>query len=131
MNPATIISAIDASPLNRGLRGVDWVADQRNVSVVDGADVTLFDYEAPGVYQVHVLFDNARGRAAIEKVRAAFRHIFDTGAELVFGLVPIFRRDVKWLARQAGMKFVGTRMTDCGRVEVYVLPREMLQRTVQ
>jgi hypothetical protein len=129
---AHIISdAINGSPLNCGLRGEDWVANGQNISVVDGRDVTLFDFESPGVYQVHVLFDEARGRAAIEKVKAAFRHIFESCAEVVFGMVPSFRRDVAWLARQTGMKFSGTRMTDCGPCDLYVLPATIWKRSVQ
>lgn len=131
LHETVISNAINASPLNRGLRGEDWVSDTRNISVVDGTDVILFDFESPGIYQVHVLFDEARGRSAIEKVGAAFRHIFESGAEIVFGMVPIFRRDVKWLARRVGMKFVGTRVTDCGVCELYVLPRETWKRTEQ
>lgn len=124
-----IIAAIDASPLNRGLKGVDWAADKRNVPVVNGADVTLFDFEAPGIYQVHFLYES-RGRAAIEQARGAFRHLFDMGAELIFGMVPVFRREVKWLARQIGGRFVGTRATDCGDCELYVLSRDMWKRNL-
>lgn len=130
MHHDTVISSINASPLNRGLKGEDWVSDERNISVVDGADVTLFDFESPGVYQVHFLYES-RGRAAIEQAKIAFRHLFEMGAEIIFGLVPAERRDVAWLARQIGGKFAGMRETNCGPCEIYVLPRDIWKRSVQ
>lgn len=130
MSLDTIIHAIDDSPLNRGLRGTDWVADERNIPVVDGEDVTLFDYESDGVYQVHFLY-KSRGRKAIEQVKAAFRRMFESGAEIIFGLAPDFRRDVKWLARQVGGRFAGRHATDCGPCEIYILTKAEWKRQLQ
>ena len=47
------------------------------------------------------------------------------GADLIFGLVPDFRRDVKLLARWVGMKSAGIRMTDEGPCELFVLSAPM------
>jgi hypothetical protein len=120
-----IIAAIDASPLNRGLSGSAWLATEGNVPVVIGDDIALFDYEDTGIYQAHVLFVS-RGRAAVASFRESFRQMFESyGADLIFGLVPDFRRDVKLFARWAGMKFIRTRETSEGPCELFVLSKEM------
>jgi hypothetical protein len=121
----TIINAIDASPLNRGLSGAAWIEHGGNVPIVMGDDIALFDDEGDSIYQVHVLFVS-RGRAAVASLREALRQMFENyGADLIFGLVPDFRREVKLLARWAGMKFVRTRETSEGLCELFVLSKEM------
>jgi hypothetical protein len=58
-----IAEAIDTAPLNRGLKGADWLARPGNVPVTfDNGDIALFDYEGDGVYQVHFLFQSRGGR---------------------------------------------------------------------
>lgn len=124
-----IIQAIDASPLNRGLSGADWLAVESNVPIVIGNDVALFDNEGDSVYQVHFLFA-ARGRVAVASAKESFRQMFERyGADLIFGLVPDFRRDVKMLARLAGGKYVGKRDTIDGVCELFVLSKEMWSET--
>lgn len=129
-NPA-IIHAINTSPLNRGLRGEDWVADLRNIAVTIGEDIALFDFEAPGTYQVHILY-GSRGVRALNRIREAFRQMFtEHAADVIFALVPDFRRDVKMMARWTGMEFIGARETDCGPCDLFVLPRATWKRSLQ
>lgn len=128
-----IIEAIDQAPLNRGLSGAVWLASPGNIPVTfDNGDVALFDYEGDRTYQVHFLF-KSRGREAIDHAREAFRTMFvDHGTELIFGLVPDFRRDVKLLARWIGGKFAGKRDTSEGVCELFVLSNIMyFKDTVQ
>jgi hypothetical protein len=117
-----VAEAIDNSPLNRGLSGAVWLASAGNIPVAfDNGDIALFDHEGGRDYQVHFLFQS-RGREAIEHARESFRIMFTQhDAELIFGLVPDFRRDVKLLARWAGGKFAGKRTTSEGVCELYVL----------
>lgn len=126
LTPEIVAAAIDRAPLNRGLRGADWLASKGNVPVSFGnGDIALFDDEGDGNYEVHVLFVS-RGREAIEHVRKAFQIMFaEYGAKLIFGMVPAFRRDVKLLARWTGCKFVGQRQTSQGPCELYVLSNSM------
>lgn len=127
MNAHTqIIEAIDTSPLNRGLRGADWLAFEGNIPITfPNGDIALFDWEGDGTYQVHFLFVS-RGREAINNAKEAFRQMFvDHGAEVIFGLVPDFRRDVKLLARWIGGKYVGKRETSEGLCELFVLSNVM------
>lgn len=129
MSATAIINAIDESPLNRGLRGVDWVADSRNVPIVHGDDIALFDYESPGIFQIHVLFESSRGRGAVERVNDALDAMFrDHGAEIIFALVPDFRRDVKMMARWTGFHYAGKRSTDCGICELFTITKAQWQK---
>jgi hypothetical protein len=125
MREQTIIYAIDQSPLNRGLKGVDWVADPHNHAFVEGEDVVLFDYECGGVYAVHVLLES-RGRTAIDVIRRAFTDLFDQreDAKIILGMVPLFRHDVKIMARWCGMKIIARYGVGGQRVEAYGLTRD-------
>lgn len=120
-----IISAIEASPFNRGLDGVVWCDTPGNVAIVQGSDVMLFDDEGDGIYETHALLQSA-GRAAIERIRDAFNQIFtDHNARMIFGLVPFANRKTRLMARWCGMKCVGIRSTNNGPCILYVLPKDL------
>lgn len=123
---AQIIQAIETAPLNRGLKGADWLASPHNVPVTfDNGDVILFDFEEPGTYQVHVLL-KSRGRKAIEHIREGFRIMFEErGASLIFGLAPVIRPDVQLMARWTGMRSSGPRAMKHGVCELFVLSKFM------
>jgi hypothetical protein len=120
-----IIHEIDTSPMNRGLRGTDWVADPRNICLIDGDDMALFDYLAPGQYAIHLFFQS-RGRAAIEQVKKATYCMFvEHGAQMLYANVPAFRKDVDLVARLAGWRYMRTQTTEHGPVRVYLTAPEM------
>lgn len=121
-----IADAIDTAPLNRGLKGVEWLARPGNIPITfDNGDVALFDDEGDGQYEVHFLFV-CRGAKAIDHARESFKIMFEEhNAKLIFGLVPIFRRDVKLLARWVGGKSAGVRPTSEGQCELFVLSKFM------
>ena len=103
---AIIIKAIDESPLNRGLRGADWVEDPGNIAFVEAADVVLFDRDSDGIFEAHFLLQS-RGRAAIACVNRAFDMMFDQkGAEMLFGMIPTIRPDAALMARWCGATFI-------------------------
>ena len=122
----TVIRAIDQAPYNMGVSGADWLASQGNIAITfDDGGVVLFDHESRRKYQGHFLL-NAHGRRAIDQVKQAFASMFEQhGAELLFGLIPDFRRDVKMVARWAGAKAVGKRQTPYGDCELFVLSNLM------
>jgi hypothetical protein len=107
-----IISAIDASPLNAGLSGADWLDHEGNVPIVIGEDVALFDDEGDGIYQVHFLFVS-RGKAALASAKESFKQMFERyGADLIIGPRARFPRrrenarslggrKIRWQARNA------------------------------
>lgn len=120
MSAQAIINAIDRSPLNRGLRGVDWLADRQNVAIVLGEDIALFDHVGDDTFEIHLFFVS-RGRAAIDRVNEATRQMLDErGAEVLFALIPDFRRDVKLMARWCGWKLAGRRDTAQGICELFI-----------
>lgn len=126
-----IIQAIDQAPLNRGLSGAAWLASPGNIPIIfDNGDIALFDDAGDGSYEVHFLFES-RGRTAIKHARESFRRMFiNHGASLIFGMVPDHRRDVKLLARWAGGKSVGKRVTPNGLCELFVLSDIMWKGSV-
>lgn len=121
-----VIQAIEQAPYNMGLAGADWLASEGNTPITfDDGGVVLFDFEGGNTYQAHFLLV-ARGRAAVDQVRSAFRTMFEQhDAELIFGLVPDLRRDVKLVARWAGAKSAGKRNTSYGPCELFVLSNLM------
>lgn len=124
MSRETVIQAIETSPLNRGLRGVDWLDREGNIPIVLGDDVILFDHEGENTYQVHFLF-TSRGREAVASARESFRRLFEEhGAQLIFGMVPDHLPHAKIMARWAGGRFAGKRETADGTCELFVLSRD-------
>lgn len=125
-----IIEAIESSPLNCGLSGADWLAFAGNISIVKDHDVTLFDDEGGAAYQIHILYQSS-GRKAIGRAKDAFCEMFQKHhAGLIFGMVPVFQKHVKLIARWAGMKSVGIRATPEGPCELFVLSREMWKGSI-
>lgn len=125
MTPQQISSLIDNSPMNRGISGVEWIADPENfVCVSDGGSVVMFQYEAPGVYQFHWIDTQARGRKAIDDAKAAIEYaLTDKGAHLLYGLVSTARRDVLLMARWIGSTFVRNVQTPHGECALFTKTR--------
>ncbi len=131
MTQATIIAAIEQSPLNRGLNGADWLANPRNIPFVEGKDVILFDDEGFGVYHIHLLLQS-RGKAALAAIRRAITQLFcDHGASLIFGLIPVERRHVKLVGRWLNFECVGTVQRAFGLCDLFILTRDMWKAKVQ
>lgn len=125
MASEAVIKAINESPLNRGLDGADWAANPDNIAFERGKDIVLFDAEGDQVFQIHILLQS-RGAKACRVIQAAFDFMFrEHSADVIFGMVPVIRPDVKKLADRVGMKFIGPRQTEFGECELYVLSREM------
>lgn len=121
-----IIHEIDHSPLNRGLRGIDWVCDPKNIAILLNGedDLVLFDWMAPGSYVIH-LFLESSGKAAVDAVRDATTIMFlDHDAKMLTAYVPEHRKDVAVIARYAGWHYAGTRESNFGPVRVYLTAPE-------
>jgi hypothetical protein len=116
---ARIIHEIDSSPLNRGLRGIDWVADPRNVAVWEGDDLALFDYVGPGMYEGHFLFQS-RGKEAVRVAKLLTHRMFDHGAKMLIGYVPLENRKAGVIAHMAGYHYAGIKQTEYGPMMVYL-----------
>lgn len=121
-HPHEIVArAIDTAPLNRGLKGADWLASKGNIPITfENGDVALFEDAGDGVFEAHFLLVS-RGRKAIERVRETFRIMFERhGANLIFGMVPKFNDKMKLVARWAGAKSAGLRPTSEGPCELFI-----------
>lgn len=124
MTEALIMSVIDSHPLNMGVPGRDWVADPDNIAVVEGDDFTLFEGIGEGHYEIHVVYNSSRGRAAIDRVTEALDQVFHKHrASVVFGLIPRGRKDVEMLARWTGFRFLSPMFTPYGWCEKVVMTR--------
>ena len=121
-----VAATIDAAPLNRGLRGADWLASEGNIPVTFGnGDIALFDDEGDGDYEVHFLFVS-RGKEAICHARKALQIMFEEqSAKLIFGLTPVNLKHARLFNRWIGGKSAGFRMTANGLCELFVMSKSM------
>lgn len=121
---ARIIYEIDNSPLRRDKSGYEWLCEPGNVALLEDDDLALFDYLGNNQYAVHLFFES-RGRDAIERLRDFMRQMFtEYGAHMLFGYIPVERRDVAYVAAQAGAIYAGKRNTPFGPVRVYMYAPE-------
>ena len=127
MQHSHIIAAIDASPMNRGLSGAEWFAHEGNVAIEIEEDIFLFDHEGPGYYQIHFLTCEG-GKATIDRAKRAFQIMFDDhDASLLFGLVPVSRRDVAVMANRVGGIYARTVPTPFEPCRLYIVPKGRIQ----
>lgn len=120
-----IIEAINAAPLNCGLDGASWLASPANIPFDCDGDITLFEGEGNGIFEIHILYKST-GADAVRAAKTAMGWLFDThDARMIFGMVPIFQKHVNLIARWSGMKPVGMRETAHGVCDMFVLPKEM------
>lgn len=121
-----ISALIDNSPMNRGMVGQEWLDDPRNIAVVIEDDVLMFEGEAEGLFQFHWLTMQSKGRKAISNTLKAIDGVFETtNAQLMFGLVPVERRDSAMMARWIGAEYISNIDTTCGECQLFILTRAM------
>jgi hypothetical protein len=124
MTPAHIAELIDKSPMNRGMSGAAWTADERNVAFSENGNVALFDYQEPGVYHAHWL-QSVGGREAIEFGKRCLARIFDEyGAEAIFGFTPVEMREARLMARFIGCRMIGETEDEFGRYHLFAMTKE-------
>lgn len=117
-----IIEAINTSPYNRGLDGLAWLqADTSRPIVFKNGDVMLFNDCGDQIFDVHFLFDKARGRAALDQAKVGFGSMFQQGARLLFGHTPLENRKARIFNRLLGCKSVGLVETEFGKCEKFVM----------
>ena len=79
----------------------NWLADPRNIILVEGENVALFLWRWIGIYEGHCLF-TARGREALDLGAAMLGLMFSHGAAMVLAVASNPRRHVHWFLRQLG-----------------------------
>jgi len=126
MTPQDIAILIDESPMNRGLRGADWVGDEGNRAICLNGNVMLFEPCGPN-FEFHWLKTATGARQIILDTREAMRQVFsETQAPMIFGLIPDNRRDSKTMARWVGAQSKGRFKTLLGVVEAFAITPEFL-----
>lgn len=79
------------------------------VILSNGEDaVSLFEITAPRIYQAHTLFGpTCRGRKAIDTAREMVSHMFESGADIVWGVVSRANRRAVMFHRLIGATVIG------------------------
>lgn len=103
-----------------GYEGLDLSAffdDPRNMMFGDEKGVILFQWCAPGVYEIHYLFTALlRGAAALRVIRAALRVMFTyRDATAIVGATPRENRAARAINRALGARPTGVSVDSQGR----------------
>jgi hypothetical protein len=97
-----------------------WLADPRNIILIEGENVALFLWRWIGIYEAHVLFTK-RGKLAVDLGALWLDAMFKCGAAMILAVVSKERRQASWFARKLGFQFRGEIETIEGLSEMYQL----------
>jgi hypothetical protein len=106
-----------------GLKGADsarWIADPRNVIIIEDDNAALFLWRWEGIYEAHVLFAK-RGKMAIGLGALFLDLMFKAGAHLVLAVIHKSLPQASWFVRQLGFQYRGDTETIEGPSEMYQL----------
>jgi hypothetical protein len=96
-----------------------FIADRHNVSLIEGEGGALFVWRGPGIFEVHLFFEQ-RGKEALTLIRAMFERMREEyGAKLFWAAVPVTSRHVIMFARLVGWKSQGFGDFPQGRCELF------------
>jgi hypothetical protein len=101
------------------LDGSALLADRRNVCLTADGGGAMFAWRGPGVFEIHV-FLFARGREAKRLICSMLAYMAaEYGARHIWALIPAVSRNVRWMARQCGMKSLGSMQSPDGEQELF------------
>jgi hypothetical protein len=84
-----------------------FLSDRMNVALIEGEGGALFVWRGPGIYEVHVFFEQ-RGKEVLKLSREMLSVMRDEhGAELFWAAVPVESRHVIMFTRLMGWKSKG------------------------
>jgi hypothetical protein len=96
-----------------------FLSNPLNVALICGGGCACFVWHGPGIYEVHVAFEQ-RGKAAMQVCSAAFDIMrSEHGAKLFWAAVPIHSRRVIMFTRLMGWKSQGFADLPQGRCELF------------
>jgi hypothetical protein len=102
-----------------------WVQQDKNIALTNGGDVSLFQFDKPGIFIGHWFFIS-RGRAAkkvaVEMLDTLF-HESDYPVEVIIGLTPLSQLGARWLARHIGFKSQGVVTWNEQNLEFFLLTK--------
>jgi hypothetical protein len=96
-----------------------FLTDPLNVCLVEGAGGAIFVWRGPGIYEVHVFFEQ-RGKAVLELSRRMLDWMQEHGARLFWAAVPVESRHVRMFTRLMGWKSQGLADLSHGQCELFL-----------
>lgn len=97
-----------------------FLADRMNVCLIEGAGGALFVWRGPGIFEVHVFFEQ-RGKEVLRLSREMLEILRrDYGARLFWAAVPVTSRHVIMFTRLMGWKSQGLADLSHGRCELFI-----------
>lgn len=97
-----------------------FLADTLNVCLVSGEGGAIFVWRGPGIYEVHVFFEQ-RGREVMKLSREMLDIMRkEHGARLFWAAVPTESRHVIMFTRLMGWKSQGFAVQPQGRCELFI-----------
>jgi hypothetical protein len=96
-----------------------FILNPQNVAVIEGEGGALFVWRGPGIYEVHVFFEQ-RGREVIRLSRKMLEWMREQGAEQFWAAVPVKSRHVIMFTRLMGWKPKGFADLPQGRCQLFI-----------
>lgn len=97
----------------------DFISNPLNVGLLDGDGGALFAWRGPGIYEVHVFFEQ-RGREVLDLSHRMLAMMRDHGAKLFWAAIPEESRHVRMFTRLMGWKSQGFSEQPHGRCELFL-----------
>jgi hypothetical protein len=106
----------------------DWIDNKNNIVLENSnGDLAIFEFAIKDkpIYSAHYYF-KSRGREAIKAGKAFLDELFnsDYGVNVLMGMVPDERKDVKWMTRQLGLKSYGPQEARGKLYELFIITKE-------
>ena len=95
------------------------LSDRMNVCLLEGEGGAIFVWRGPGIYEVHVFFEQ-RGKAVLELSHRMLAHMREHGAKLFWAAVPVESRHVLMFTRLMGWKSQGVELLSHGYCELFL-----------
>lgn len=96
-----------------------FLENEMNVCLAEGDGGAFFVWRGPGIYEVHVAFEQ-RGREVIELSHRMLEYMRERGAETFWAAVPVKSRHVVMFTRLMGWKSRGFAEFPHGRCELFI-----------
>ena len=97
-----------------------FLADRMNVFLVEGEGGAIFVWRGPGIYEVHVFFEQ-RGKEVLRLSRKMLDWMRErVGARIFWAAVPVESRHVIMFTRLMGWKSQGVELLSHGYCELFL-----------
>ena len=115
-------SLLDIADINRwgGADFTEFMANPMNVFLAEGEGGALFAWRGPGIYEVHVCFEQ-RGKEVLALAHRMLAYMRENyGARMFWSVIPPQSRKVIMFARLMGWKSRGVAEFAHGVCEIFV-----------